>query len=484
MTDNISAELDCLVSRIDPSTLPAPGGAKAAAEPLSIDNESQLFADDYLIARMASLHRRLNRPLKSREPFLVADRPWEGQGLVYGCVVPLPSGYRLYYRGRYNVPKEHGSAGSGPQSESPVCMAQSDDAVSFRKEALRDAAVNGTNVVIDTSLDDFTVLRDPHDADERRRFKLLASRGNWWPGLTPATSPDGIRWTWGQDHAVTWFGDRCSYWYDPVNRKHVAWSRNYKLTGKRVIVHKETADFDHWSDERVSPVKLALAPDRRDHEQTQFYGGYGFWYRSLYFAYVEVYYIHYQRLDTQLACSRDGRAWTRIDDGDIFLPNGEHGEFDGYWIVPTFNAPIPHDGKLLIHYNGRPDPHPQPGFRHIPPGMGGAFALATLREDGFVSLDATGAEGIVETKALKPQAPWSVLEVNCCPFATRPRLAPMDVKVEVLSEHGAPLSAYALRPASAAGHTWYRIGLDAPPPPVFRLRFRLINARLYSFRLR
>ena len=150
---------------------------------------------------------------------------------------------------------------------------------------------------------------------------------------------------------------------------------------------------------------------------------------------------------------------------------------------------------MLSHYGGRPDPHSQPGFTHLPPGMGGAFGLSTLREDGFVSLDAAGAEGVVETRPLKLPGEYSALEVNVCPFNTRPGYDPMDVKVDLLSAQREPIASYAIGPAADADTTlrsspslrstsrvWYRIPLDEKLPDTVRLRFRLRNARLYSFR--
>ena len=38
------------------------------SEPIEITGESQLFADDFLIAHKESVFRRLNRPFKHREP--------------------------------------------------------------------------------------------------------------------------------------------------------------------------------------------------------------------------------------------------------------------------------------------------------------------------------------------------------------------------------------------------------------------------------
>ena len=125
--------------------------------------------------------------------------------------------------------------------------------------------------------------------------------------------------------------------------------------------------------------------------------GLAFWYRSLFLACIEIFHVHLQRLDTQLAVSRDGHEWSRLCEREVFTANGEHGEFDAYWIVPTFNPPILEDQKLLIRFNGRDMSHSVPGLKHIPPGMYGAFGLSTLREDGFVGLDATGHTGMLET---------------------------------------------------------------------------------------
>jgi len=459
-------------------------------EPQIINNESQLFADDALVAHRRSVHRRLNRPRKQEAPILVPDREWEGQSILYGCIVEHEGVYRLYYKSK-DWRSQEDTRGSR-YGRSNICIAQSADPVEFAKEPIAGAVHEGTNIVVEEGIDDFTVHKDVDDPDPERRFKILSSYRNWWAGLTPATSPDGIRWTWGERVAVPYLGDRCSYWYDPIRKKHIAWSRNYQVLGSRVIFHRETDDFGDWSpredtsdtrggDYRGDTPWLAIAPDRYDHEETQIYGGYGFWYRSMYFAYVEMFHPHQQRIDTQLACSRDGLNWTRLCDRELFLRNGDHGEFDAYWVVPTFNPPLLKDGRLLIHYNGRPDPHITPGFNHVPPGMEGAFGLATLREDGFVSLDATGAEGVVETPTMRLPEKRSALEINCCPFKVRPGFAPMEVKVEILSADGVPLSAYGLY-AVDDERVWYRIEPESPLPDLVRLRFRLTNARLYSFK--
>ena len=482
------------IKQLDAISLKAQTKTVGDDTPIEIDNESQLFADDYLIEGTASLFRRLNQPKKERTPFLVSEKPWEGNGIVYGSMIEEEDHLRLYYKScpMKNMPNVEHKKKYG-YGKFAISMARSADGRSFEKPELENALQPNTNLILDDPIDDFTILKD-HDAEsEAERYKMLSSKGNWWGGLSSAVSPDGISWTWTKEYAVPYFGDRCSYWYDPKRKKHIAWSRNYQIEGGRVIYHKETSDFSQW-DYSTTPENMqgftykgelpfrSLAPDRHDNEMVQFYGGYGFWYRSIYFAYIEVYHMQWQRIDTQLACSRDGVHWERLCDREVFIENGGHGDFDAYWAVPTFNRPILKDGELLIHYNGRSEPHTQPGFAHVAPGMSGAFALSTLREDGFVSLDATGNTGVLETKVLKLPEKRRVLAVNISPFCERKGYDPMKMKLEILSNEYETLAEFSVVTHGDNGEIWREFNIERELPENVRLRFSISNARLYSFR--
>jgi len=450
--------------------------------PIEVDaGRSQLFVDDFLVDEMTSLHRRLNRPIKRSEPVLVADQPWEISGLVYGSVQPHDDAFHFYYKalGRAGLPNvEHIKRfGFG---KFPICMARSDDGLTFNKAPVEGSTLPGSNIVLDDMIDDYAILRDDRDPDPSRRYKMLASRGEWMQGLSAAISPDGLKWTFVRDFAVPYLGDRMCYWFDPIRKLHVAWSRDYHAHPMRLIWQVETDNFDCWDDSRKNHPWLALEPDRHDAEDIEFYGGYAFYYQSLYLAYLEVFHTREQRIDTQLCASRDGRTWQRVCNRELFMRNGEHGNFDAYWIVPTFNPPILRNGKLLIHYNGRPDPHARPGHTTLPPGMGGAFGLAELREDGFVSLDATATEGVLTTHLLKPPPGATRLQINACPFSPDRSEKPMQVIVEIVSDNDESIATHTLSDSAAI---WQELHLPAPLPAAIRLRFRMINARLYSFRL-
>ena len=158
-------------------------------------------------------------------------------------------------------------------------------------------------------------------------------------------------------------------------------------------------------------------------------------------------------------------------------------EHDAYWVVPTFNPPIRKDGKLLIHFNGRDVPHTVPGFRHTRPGMSGTFALSTLREDGFVSLDATGNPGVLVTRLLQVKGEREKLEVNACPFIGRPGVEPMRLKVRILSQDDEELGAWDIQAPPGDERVWHPFALRKTLPEVIRLEFRMTNTRIYSFRL-
>ena len=116
--------------------------------------------------------------------------------------------------------------------------------------------------------------------------------------------------------------------------------------------------------------------------------------------------------------------------------------------------------------------------------MGGAFGVATLREDGFVSLDATGNAGVLETKLLELPAARTRLELNICPFSEDATRDPLWGEVELLAADGAVLQQDELPAPAQPGSVWRAIPLRNPAMDKVRLRLRLKNARLYSFRVR
>ncbi|MCE5237193.1 hypothetical protein LLH23_01720 [bacterium] len=146
--------------------------------------------------------------------------------------------------------------------------------------------------------------------------------------------------------------------------------------------------------------------DDNDPDATQTYGISAFPYQGLYLALP---WIHHARwfkygsytdarmyqverdgpwmMDAQLAWSWDLVNWTRPPARAPFLPLGAEGESDAGMAIPA-KEPVQFGGRLLFFYGGFPGPHNQAaGFPKA------ATGLATLRLDGFCSLQALAQEG-------------------------------------------------------------------------------------------
>ena len=184
------------IVKLDAQALKLEPMATEDATPVAIDRSSQLFVDDWLVADSRSLFRRLNTPRKTGATILAPERPYEGQAIVYGSIVETDGRWRLYYKGWNQSPLSYDEFSKrNGYGKYPICVAESDDCLTFVRPALPTSPAAGGNIVIDDQIDDFCVLRDPGAADGR--FKLLASRGNWWAGLSAAASDDGVVWKWG-----------------------------------------------------------------------------------------------------------------------------------------------------------------------------------------------------------------------------------------------------------------------------------------------
>ena len=119
-------------------------------------------------------------------------------------------------------------------------------------------------------------------------------------------------------------------------------------------------------------------------------------YESMWLAFIGLYHKGTdERMDIQLASSRDGRHWSRPLRSP-FLPNGPEGSFDWGVMHMAGNAPIRSGGALSIYYDGLGSQHNVKLRDTRKMGIG----LATLRPDGFVSLNAGPRGGLVVTRPL------------------------------------------------------------------------------------
>lgn len=390
----------------------------------------ELFFDDALIELREGLVRTVNQPVKySGNPVLRREHPWEGYRVqVYGTVIydPAEALFKAWYM---NIPataaeKITVQGQRRPGHATLLSYATSKDGVSWAKPTLNVVDFEGStaNNMIAPDLynpEGFSVLYEPNDADPERRYKafywdhgrgpLMMYEGQEIYGEGPddgmhvAFSPDGIHWKPYEKNPVMKHGSDTGQvvLWDPRIERYVAFGRFG--AGGRKVARTDSPDFINWSE-----PKLVLEPDEKDGPNMQFYGISVDLYHGLYIGMLWMFYIEEKsigRIDFQLCHSRDGIVWQRDPERHVFMPAGPEGTWDWGDMRAACRSVILKD-RILIYYAGSAAKHGLGGQLRI----GMDIGLATLRRDGWISLDAGDTPGFLITKAFAH--PGGTLHVN------------------------------------------------------------------------
>jgi hypothetical protein len=254
---------------------------------------------------------------------------------------------------------------------------------------------------------------------------------------------------------------------------------------RRVIGRSLSEDFVRWS----APGDVLL-PDADDPPLAE-----------LYYMPVQVFHDHYVGIPhvfvpspdpfgpfwPELAASRDGIRWRRLGHQPL-IPAGDPGSFD-CGVRRGARGIVERGDELWLFYGGWHEDHgASRQHRHMTTPReaqrkAAAIGLATLRLDGFVSLDAGEAPGTLTTIPLTCRT--DALSVNA-------RVAAGGaLRVELCDESGRPVTGLGLDDCDplagdAVAHrpTWQgRWALGQLKGQRVRLRFVLQHAELYSFSL-
>jgi len=462
----------------------ATASAGWAAESLSdLTGPWILFVDDYPIASREAVTRTYHAFQKHPDnPVLVGDQPWEHQLIyVYGTALPdeSGSGYRIWY---HCLPRDEAD-------RNRLLYATSSDGVDWQKPALGIVEWYGStanNIFLRRAGGDHipSVIHTPWEADPQKRYKLMNFDGVNG-GYMGAYSADGIHWTDTPGNPlVPCGGDVGQFVWDPHTQRYLGYikvSAYVRGLRRRAVGFAATDDFESWP-----CPELILAPDDIDDrwavgpQRTHFYGLSGFAYESMYIGFLWIFRAtdpegYYDGpIFVELVTSHDGVHWLR-EEGDRppILELGAAGTWDDGMIFTT-NYPIVEGDTIRLYYGGCDGLHAGPIDTWT-----AAIGLATLRKDGFASLDAGQTIGTVTTKRLSNvQGP---LHVNA-------DAAGGWVAVEVLDENGQVIPGYGLQECNVlqadtvdAVITWQDHAELPAGYPTIRLRFVLQNASLYSF---
>jgi len=458
----------------------------------------QLFVDDFLI-QQTTLSRAWHGPrYNPANPILVPDTWWEQEAppgrnptsMVFSDGVwhdPQDGLFKMWYMGGYC------------QS---TCMATSHDGLSWAKPAFD--VLPGSNVVLspetrDTPLsayrDSGTVLLDLHETDPARRFKLFLmtwkkASGEWSGDIR--MSADGVHWSAVLGHPGP-CGDRTTIFYNPFRRKwvfslrYLRWLYGYAIRTRRYWETSDLLEFPSWANQEEPPFWWQadqLDPQRLDaypyHElaTSQLYNLDCVAYESVLLGLFSIWRgqppDRSKYNSVYVGFSRDGFYWDRSNRSPFLPESGNLGEWNATNVQSAGGGCLVVGDQLYFYASGRA-------------GISGSNAtglcttgVATLRRDGFASMEAGAEPGWLTTRLVRFDGRFLFVNLE----------TPQgELLVEILDEHGdvlAPWSAGNCVPLSVdstCALVRWSCGYDIhtlSTAPV-RFRFFLRHGRLFAF---
>lgn len=455
---------------------------------IPIDVGRQLLVDDFLVAE-TTLKRTFHlAEYHPANPVLKPDRPWESAGRG-PMAMPFSDGvwfdpkdrlFKMWYFGGYGT---------------STCYAISQDGIHWEKPELD--VVPGTNIVHQQGRDSGTVWLDPNPARPEERFKMALYSGGTFQLFR---SGDGIHWTKVSDGGKT--GDRSTFFYNPFRQRWVFSLRSGGRLG-RSRQYWETADFFSFSDEarNKGDVVFWLASDSADwprddlKTKPQLYNFDAVGYESVILGLFTIWRGDYRstpaterarELQQQgrpkqnsvcIGFSRDGFHFDRPDRRPFCPVSETKGDWNWGNVQSAAPGCLVVGDRLYFYVSGRGGKG-FPGCNYTD--AGGSTGLATLRRDGFASMDAGDQEGMLTTRPVTFRGKHLFVNAD----ADQGQL-----QVEILDEQGQPIAPFTranclpvredktLIPVAWEGAA----DLSSLAGKPVRLRFHLRGGALYAF---
>ncbi len=352
---------------------------------------------------------------------------------------------------------------------------------------------------------------DPDEKDAARRFKAPLRNEGF------ATSADGLHWS-KLDVPRIPSSDEANFSHDPGSGLFVHTVKRGGPHGRSLAI-AVSRDFREWTDLGVvfhaddedqargranitaRVADPALEPLRYvDNVATNVdvYNMGVFRYEGVYIGLPTMFHStgrvpNYPNTDgfdlIQLAFSRDLKSWTRLGDRQPFLgpSRTDSGAYDLTQLLSP-SAPVAHDDELWFYYTGlkyRSSFDYQgtyPNGTAIPvPGRSrdiGAVCLAVLRRDGFISLDAGEAPGVVVTRRFELPAGRLFINVDARGGEFRAEMVSEDGKAlarsRVVASDAAPPAGMGDRRPDLAPRSPRRAPVHASQRQVLRVLVRRV----------
>ncbi len=466
-----------------------------------IGDRLEIFVDRALIDSMEGATLVLGQP-RPEEISITFDHPWESNfSAAYMTVIKDGGTYRLYYRG--GTKTDTGIIKAGTEV---TCYAESQDGKTWVKPKLGLVEFEGSkdnNIILGptklrSSCNFTAMLDDRPGVPAAERYKGVGAGTGREEGLIRFVSPDGIHWQIYSEkiifagykldslNVVSWL---------PAEQCYAIYMRAWSEGGTpgnpkprdayRTIARAVSKDFKTWSE----PVRMQF---RGEEKARNLYSNATMpYFRAPHIlismphrmiseqvvprAELEAYKTETRAIansigDVMLMSSRDGTTYDRTFMDAFVRPGMERGAwharslFTSMGIVPTGNAEI----SFYVSTNYAIPSH--------------QIRRYSLRTDGFASLHAGYSGGTMTTKPLRFSGEKLVLN-----YWTS---AAGSIRAELLDEADKPLAGYAAGDCQKIiGNEIRRIvswgdkdNLSALAGKPVRLRFRIVDADLYSLR--
>jgi hypothetical protein len=452
---------------------------------IPIDVGRQLFADDFLI-ESTTLKRTFHQAeYYPANPILKPDKPWEQE--TYPTAMPFSDGvwydpadgiFKMWYMGGYCA---------------SICYATSQDGIRWEKPTLD--VRPGSNVVFTKRRDSTTVWLDLEEKNPERRYKLFrydnAERpetGTSDPAQSLFFSRDGIHWQ--EASPPRWVkGDRSTVFYNPFRK---VWVYSIRDMAKFVGLDHEIRSRRYWesadplagSNWLESHAPLWISADNLDPRhpemniQPELYNLDCVAYESVMLGLFDIWVgqkIHRPKPNyLAVGFTRDGFHWDRPTH-EPFIPVSERkGDWNWGNVQSAGGCCLVVGDKLYFYVSGRAgeDGSNKSGVC--------ATGLATLRRDGFASMDAGDAEGTLTTRRVTFRGKYLFVNADA---------AKGELRVEVLDQDGKVIKPFtrskctrvrANKTSQVVRWGWKRdLSVLAGQPVKFR--FYLESGKLYSF---
>ena len=389
----------------------------------------QLFLDDFIIERSINISKSLHSP-EPKGTVLTGDQTFQQVGVQTRSAPQWNSQkqiwewfYWAYYDNNTDARKDH--------------YAISKDGINWETPNLGLYEFNGAkNIPFDISDNPiaygdymYHILRDENEENPDKRYKGFFGAS----GRKVGFSPNGLEWTFPNIPKIPSY-DESHLTYDEQSNQfiasvklHTEWGRSIFLTKSDNFLEWSTPKLIFHSDEIDNQNRIKRIQFAADHPEylappviedngyiAQVYQMAIMPYQGIYVGFPLMFNPagpsknNFTGLNqTELTVSRDLENWDRVANRELFLGIEKYDtkNFGYQQILPTSRPIIKDNGEIWVYYNafrfrGLPEQFSKPFQKFIKSNQKSAICLATLRPDGFVSLDAKN-QGIVITKPIK-----------------------------------------------------------------------------------